>query len=118
MTSASSENRFSSWNGLTAAICRSLDWIEAMKLVEKSSPAGNVRRFLLVSDESFHPVTADGKFDVTKVRQLMNDKGILLDVFSRPQHEGEYRKLLGEWGNFKEIENFGKVLEEGRLLEN
>ena len=92
--------------------------IEAMKLVEKSSPAGNVRRFLLVSDESFHPVTADGKFDVSKVRQLMNDKGILLDVFSRPQHEGEYRKLLGEWGNFKEIENFGKVLEEGRLLEN
>ena len=92
--------------------------IEAMRMIEKSSQNGTVRRFFLVTDESFHPKTADGRFDVPKVSALLREKGILLDVFCRPQYEKDYAQLLGEWGNFMEIENFGRVLAEGRILEN
>ncbi|MDO4582805.1 MAG: vWA domain-containing protein [Planctomycetia bacterium] len=92
--------------------------VEAMKLVEKSSGAGSVKRFYLVTDESFHEKTADGRFTAEDVGKLLRSKGILLDVFSRPEYSSHYEPLLGPWGHFWEIENFGKVLEEGRVLED
>ncbi|MDO4574303.1 MAG: vWA domain-containing protein [Planctomycetia bacterium] len=92
--------------------------VEALRLVEKSSTPGNVRRFYLVTDESFHEKTADGKFDTATVGKLLVQNGVLLDVFCRPQYRKNYEPLLGEWGNFLEIENFGKALAEGRVLED
>jgi hypothetical protein len=41
-----------------------------------------------------------------------------LSVFSRAELEGDYRDLLGQTGRFQEIENFGTVLSEGRVLED
>lgn len=92
--------------------------VEAVRLVEKSSESGSVKRFYLVTDESFHPKTADGRFTTEDVGKLLREKGILLDVFSRLENAADYQSLLGPWGHFWEIENFGKVLEEGRVLED
>lgn len=92
--------------------------VEAMRLLEKTGDTGSVKRFYLVTDESFHATTADGRFTAEEVGQLLRTKGILLDVFSRLEYSSLYEPLLGPWGHFWEIENFGKVLEEGRVLED
>jgi hypothetical protein len=39
-------------------------------------------------------------------------------VFSRAQFEEDYQTLIAEAGRFQEIENFGGVLTEGRVLED
>ncbi len=76
-----------------------------------------MRRIYLVTDAAFHSVTAAGASASTIARRLEEER-VLLEVFSRPQFEDDYRVLLGDSGRFREVENFGKVLEEGRVLED
>ncbi len=77
-----------------------------------------IRRFYLVTDAPFHPKTADGKYDAQAVGKFLQENGILLDVFCRPQFQEQYRPLYGELGHYLELENFGKILSEGRVLED
>lgn len=77
-----------------------------------------IRRFYLVTDESFHEKTADGKYDAAAVGKILRENAILLDVFCRPPFRHQYAPLYGELGHYLEIENFGKVLSEGRVLED
>ncbi|MDO4571075.1 MAG: VWA domain-containing protein [Planctomycetia bacterium] len=92
--------------------------IEGVKLIEKGSKRNSIRRFYLVTDESFHPQTAQGNLDAAAVGKVLRENGVHLDVFCRPAHRDSYAPLLGEQGNFMEIENFGDVLAQGRVLED
>jgi hypothetical protein len=78
---------------------------------------GAVRHFYLVTDADYHAPTQLGATPAAIARRL-EEKRVLLRVFSRAQFEESYRKLLGDTGRFDEIENFSKVLGEGRLLED
>lgn len=76
-----------------------------------------MHRIYLVTDATFHSPTASGATATDLARRLEVER-VLLEVFSRPQFEPDYRVLLGDSGKFREVENFGKVLEEGRVLED
>lgn len=76
-----------------------------------------VRYFYLVTDADYHSPAQPGVTPATIARRLQ-EKRVLLRVFSRAQFEESYRNLLGDTGRFDEIENFSKVLGEGRLLED
>ena len=76
-----------------------------------------IRRFYLVTDAPYHEPARSGATAAELACRLAESR-VVLDVFSRPQYEGNYRKLTGEVGRFQEIENFGKVLSEGRVLED
>ncbi|MDO4550133.1 MAG: vWA domain-containing protein [Planctomycetia bacterium] len=88
--------------------------MEALNL--KFSETG-MRKFYLITDAPFHPQTADGK-DAQAVGEMLRKNRILLNVFCRPQYQKDYESVYGELGRFLEIENFGKVLREGRVLED
>ncbi len=49
---------------------------------------------------------------------MLHENRIMLEVFCRPQFRKEYEPLLGDCGRFREIENFGEALSQGRFLEN
>ncbi len=89
----------------------------AIEKVKKDSE-GHAIRFYLVTDQTFHPTTVDGKADVVAVGKMLQENRVMLDVFCRPQFREEYEPLLGDCGHFREIENFGEVLSQGRFLEN
>jgi len=76
-----------------------------------------VRRFYLVTDARFHEPARSGA-TVADIAARLQDQRVLLYVFSRRQYEADYAGLLGETGRFQEIENFGNVLGEGRVLED
>lgn len=76
-----------------------------------------MRRIYLVTDATFHSPAASGATTVDVASRLEKER-VLLEVFSRPQFESDYHPLLGKSGRFHEVENFGKVLEEGRVLED
>ena len=76
-----------------------------------------VRRFFLVTDATYHEPAQSGATAADIVARLEEER-VLLSVFSRPQYQDDYGKLLAETGKFQEIENFGKVLSEGRVLED
>jgi hypothetical protein len=76
-----------------------------------------VRRFYLVTDARFHQPTRTGA-TVADIAGRLGKQRVLLYVFSRRQYEANYAGLLGATGRFEEIENFGKVLSEGRVLED
>jgi len=76
-----------------------------------------VRRFYLVTDATYHEPAQSGATAADVVARLEEER-VLLSVFSRPQYRDDYGKLLAETGKFQEIENFGKVLSEGRVLED
>jgi len=76
-----------------------------------------MRRFYLVSDATFHEPTGSGLTAETLAERL-SDQRVLLDVFGRSDGEDDFQRLLGTSGSFREIENFGRVLEEGRVLED
>ena len=78
---------------------------------------GAIRRFYLVTDAAFHEPTRSGLRAADLAARLESQR-VLLHVFGRSQHEEEYRTLLGESGRFEEIENFGRMLSEGRVLED
>jgi len=75
------------------------------------------RRFYLVTDAGYHEPTADGA-KAADIAARLEQAGVLLHVFSKPQLEDQYKILLGNTGIFMHIERFGKVLSEGRILED
>jgi hypothetical protein len=87
---------------------------EALKL---PFDEGAIRRFYLVTDARFHEPTRSG-LSAADVANELGRQRVLLQVFSRPQHEDHYRALLTEGGMFEEIDNFGRMLSEGRVLED
>ncbi len=76
-----------------------------------------MRRFYLVTDATSHSPAVSGVSAADLARRL-EEQRVHLEVFSRPQFEQDYQALLGDSGRFREVENFGKVLEEGRVLED
>lgn len=78
---------------------------------------GAIRRFYLVTDARYHDPTRSGRTAAELAAQLEAGR-VLLHVFSRSQYEADYRTLLGATGRFDEIERFGRMLSEGRVLED
>jgi len=76
-----------------------------------------LRRFYLVTDAAYHEPTGSGA-TAEDLRKRLREHRVLLRVFSHRKFKPDYEKLLGETGRFQEIENFGKVLSEGRVLED
>lgn len=76
-----------------------------------------IRRFYLVTDAEYHEPTRSGR-TAAEVAAQLEEQRVLLQVFSRSQYEGKYADLLGRSGKFLEIENFGRVFSEGRVLED
>lgn len=92
-----------------------LDAIEAALVLPFDEDA--VRRFYLVTDAPFHEPSKAGA-DSDDLRARLEKKQVLLNVFSQDQYEGDYGRLLGSSGKFQQIEDFGKALAEGRILED
>jgi hypothetical protein len=78
---------------------------------------GAIRRFYLVTDAPYHEPGAGG-ITAAEIAAQLEAGDVLLHVFSRRAFEDDYRKLLGEAGKFLDIENFGRALDEGRILED
>jgi hypothetical protein len=76
-----------------------------------------IRRFYLVSDAPFHAPTKSGA-TVAQIVAALSRQQVLLNVFSRPECAKDYAPLLGDAGRFREMEEFGRLLEEGRALED
>jgi hypothetical protein len=76
-----------------------------------------MRRFYLVTDAQYHEPTRFGAH-AAEIAKRLEQQRVLLSVFGRPQSRSDYEKLLQTTGRFQEIENFGKVLSEGRVLED
>ncbi len=76
-----------------------------------------LHRFLLVTDADYHEPSRSGATPQQIAARLARE-GVLLYVFSRPDYEEKYRVLLGKLGRFQEVENFGRLLAEGRVLED
>ncbi|NQT12482.1 MAG: VWA domain-containing protein [Planctomycetes bacterium] len=76
-----------------------------------------IRRFYLVTDAEYHEPTRSG-LNAAEVVARLDQERVLLQVFSRSQYESKYRELIGSSGRFQEIENFGRVFGEGRVLED
>jgi len=76
-----------------------------------------LRRFYLVTDAAYHEPTESGATAEDLCKRLQEQR-VLLRVFSHRKFKTDYERLLGETGRFQEIENFGKVLSEGRVLED
>lgn len=76
-----------------------------------------IRRFYLVTDAPYHEPASGGETAADLATRLA-EREVLLHVFSRTSLKADYRPLLGEAGKFLEIENFGRALDEGRILED
>ncbi len=76
---------------------------------------GALRRFYLVSDAKYHEPTRTG-LTAEQIARRLADEQVMLRVFSSREFESDYALLLGETGKFQEVELFGQVLAEGRLL--
>ena len=87
---------------------------EALKL---PFDQGAIRRFYLVTDARYHEPSRSGQ-SAADVAAKLEEARVFLHVFSRSQYEDDYRKLLARTGRFDEIENFGRMLSEGRVLED
>jgi len=104
----------------------SLDALEeALKLPFSE---GSIRRFYLVSDDTYHNPTQTGA-KVADIAAQLRQKKVLLNVFTMAEFFPDYEKLRADSslrlemegaGNVrvKEIESFGNVLSEGRILED
>ncbi len=87
---------------------------EALKL---PFDEGAIRRFYLVTDARYHEPSRSG-LAAADVAARLESARVFLHVFSRSQYEDDYRKLVAQTGRFDEIENFGRMLSEGRVLED
>jgi hypothetical protein len=76
-----------------------------------------IRRFYLVTDAQFHEPSRSGA-EAADLATRLEQERVLLNVFSRAQFEEDYQTLISETGRFQEIQNFGSVLSEGRVLED
>lgn len=96
----------------------SLDALE--RALELPFGTNSVRRFYLVTDALYRDEPTKSGLTVSQLASRLAEKRILLEVFARPEKEFQdaYAKLLGPSGKFHELESFGKVLTEGRVLED
>jgi hypothetical protein len=78
---------------------------------------GAIRRFYLVTDAPYHEPSQSGA-TATDIAARLAKEQVLLEVFSRGEFQADYGKLIGRTGRFREIEDFGEVLAEGRILED
>jgi len=78
---------------------------------------GAIRRFYLVTDAPYHEPSKSGATAAAIAARLEKEQ-ILLYVFSRAEFQADYARLIGQSGKFREIEDFGEVLSEGRILED
>lgn len=76
-----------------------------------------MRRFYLVTDADFHEPARSGATAADLAKRLEKEH-VLLNVFSQSQFEARYKQLSGSTGKFAELEDFGQVLSEGRILED
>ena len=76
-----------------------------------------LRRFYLVTDAEYHEPSQSGA-TAEQLAARLEQQGVLLSVFSKPEFRAKYEKLTGESGMFREIESFGEVLSRGRVLED
>jgi hypothetical protein len=76
-----------------------------------------IRRIILVTDAPFHEITASGA-KVADISARLQQQHIFLEVFSRAVFQSNYADLVGDSGKFESLEDFGKVLAEGRILED
>jgi len=76
---------------------------------------GSARCFYLVTDAPYHEPTRSGK-TAEQIAEELKTRKVLLRVFSKPEYEKDYAKLLGETGRFMPIQSFGQVIREGRTL--
>ena len=74
-----------------------------------------LRHFYLVTDAEYHVPSKSGA-TAEQIAAALSDHRVMLWVFSQPKLAGSYEKLLGDSGRFGEIESFGKLLSEGRIL--
>ncbi len=89
----------------------------AIEKVKKNSQ-GHAIRFYLVTDQKFHPQTADGKDTTASITKALKENRIMLDVFCHQRFRADFEVLVGDCGRVREIENFGEVLSQGRFLED
>lgn len=84
----------------------------------KEDSKGHAIRFYLVTDQKFHPVTADGKESTDSIAKALMENRIMLEVFCHQRFQSDFTPLVGDCGHVREIENFGEVLSQGRFLED
>jgi len=76
-----------------------------------------IRRFYLVTNNKFHPKTRSGA-TAKDIADRLQKQRVALQVFSKERFREDFGELLGKNQRFLEIENFGKVLSQGRILED
>jgi hypothetical protein len=76
-----------------------------------------IRRFYLVTDASFHEPSLSGA-RVPDIVARLEREHVLLNVFSRAEFRDAYAGLVGDSGKFQQLQEFGNVLAEGRILED
>jgi hypothetical protein len=76
-----------------------------------------IRRFYLVTDAPYHEPTKTGA-TAGAIALRLAKANVLLNVFSRPEYAADYARVMGESDRFQELEDFGAVLTEGRILDD
>jgi len=90
----------------------------AIERVKKES-VGHQIRFYLITNQDFHPQTADGKLGVSEIAQLLRKNHIMLEVFGNPDFRLKFTELIGDCGHFREIGTLGEILQQKkRFLED
>jgi hypothetical protein len=75
-----------------------------------------IRQFYLVTDAPYHEPSQSGA-TAAAIAGRLREQSVVLYVFSRREYGSFYTRLLGETGKLFEIEDFGKVIGQGRVLE-
>ena len=68
---------------------------------------GAMHLFYLVSDASYHDPSRSGAKAADVAAKLQKAK-VQLHVFSEPEYEADYRKVIVGGGKFQEMENFAR----------
>jgi hypothetical protein len=75
------------------------------------------RQIYLATDAPYHEPSQSGA-TAADIAGRLAEQRLVLYVFSKAQYEENYKRLLGDAGKFQEIDDFGKALSQGRLLED
>jgi hypothetical protein len=79
---------------------------------------GSIRRVYLVTDAKFHEKTQKSGARAQEIAKQLEAKKVLVNVFSNEEFRDAYAALASTPERFQQIESFGRVLSEGRLLED
>jgi Mg-chelatase subunit ChlD len=78
----------------------------------------SIRRVYLVTDALFHEKTTKTGARAVEIARRLEAKKMLLNIFSSEEFREAYSQLASAPERFQQIEGFGRVLSEGRLLED